>query len=222
MRKRTPVYFLFFACLFPFSIYAQVSIEKAALNTHLFKEFTKGSVLMKDGRVEEAFLNYDTEYKSIVFKKEEKVLILTDLQSVDTVYIQDRKFIPALDIFYEVVPGITGIGLYITYSNKKKPIMASPDHEGTTKQTGNQANNNVASAYVSRPNQLNYAVETSSQYWLRRGNSFYKVNNETQVLKVFPFKDNAAIKNYLRENKTDFKKLEDVVKLVNYCNSLIE
>lgn len=222
MKKEYAILLLFFTLLISLCNYAQVSIEKSILNTNLFEKFLKGSVLMKNGRVEEALLNYDTESKKIVFKKDEAVLVLIDLPSVDTVYIENRKFIPLNNTFYEVATGLVNIDLYITYSNKRKPLMASPDHSGTTRQTGNQVNNNVASAYVNRPNQLNYAVEILTHYWLKKGNSLYKANNQTQLLTVFPFKDHEAIKNYIRDNNIDFSKPDDIVKLVNFCNSLIK
>lgn len=216
--KKIPVLF-FLSFLLPFYHYAQVRFEKHLLNTNLFKEFTSGTVLMKDGRVESALLNYDTENQSIIFKKNDQVLILTDLSSVDTVYIQHKKFVSVDNTFYEVVPGTAPVGLYITYSNKKKQLMASPDQTGITKQTGNLANNNVANAYVSRPNQLNYTVEVSNHYWLKRGNNFYKCNNESQLTKVFPLKDREVINSYIKENRINFNETTDVVKLVIFCNS---
>lgn len=194
------------------------SVEKTILNTNLFTEFINGSVLMKDGRIEPAFLNYDTENQSVVFKKDDLVMVLTDLASVDTIFMSDLKFVPVGNIIYEVAQPSSGIGLYITYTNKKKPVVASPDHAGTDRQTADRASNNVAQAYVSRPNQLNFTAQVLTHYWLKRGNSFYKANNANQLLKVFPLKDNTAIKNYINENKIDFGNKEDIAKLVVYCN----
>lgn len=208
--------------LLPFAGYSQVSIDKTVLNTNLYEVFINGTVRMKNGHVEEALLNYDTEHQSIVFKKNEQVLTLTDLPSVDTVYIADRKFIPVEDIFYEIVTGTGPISLYVTYTNKRRPVVASPDHSGTAKQSADKANNNVASAYVSRPNQLNYVADVLPHYWLKRGSSFYKANNANQLVKVFPFKDNTAIKNYISENKIDFGKKEDVTRLVVFCNGQVK
>jgi phosphoribosylpyrophosphate synthetase len=195
------------------------SVEKTILNTNLFTDFINGSVLMKDGRTEPAFLNYDTENQSIVFKKDDLVMTLTNLASVDTIFMSDLKFVPVGNIIYEVALPSPGIGLYITYTNKKKPVVASPDHGGTERQTADRASNNVAQAYVSRPNQLNFTAQVLTHYWLKRGNSFYKANNENQLLKVFPFKDNTPIKNYISENKIDFDKRDDIARLVVFCNS---
>jgi hypothetical protein len=218
MKKNNRKWALIISTLLPFYSYAQVSIDKSVLNTNLYEVFISGKVLMKSGRTEEALLNYNTENQSIVFKQNEQVLTLTDLTSVDTVYIADRKFIPVENTFYEIITGTGVIGLYVTYTNKRRPVMASTDHTGTSRQSADKASNNVASAYLSRPNQLNYTAEVLTHYWLKRGNSFYKANNENQLLKVFPLKDNPSIKNYISENKINFDNREDIARLVAFCN----
>src|SRR5438105_986015 len=99
--------------LLPFAGYTQVSVDKTVLNTNLYDVFINGTVRMKNGHIEEALLNYDTEHQSILFKKNDQVLTLTDLSSVDTVYIADRKFVPVEDNFYEIIPEAGSIGLYV-------------------------------------------------------------------------------------------------------------
>lgn len=222
MKKEYAILLLFFTLMLPFCTYTQVSIEKTILNTNLFEKFLKGSVLMKDGRIEEALLNYDTETQSIVFKKDEQVLILTDLPSVDTVSIQLRRFVPVGNTFYEVAFEAPGIGLYVTYSNKRKPVSSTADYGGTSKKNGNQVNNSLNPAYVSRPNQLNYIVDILPHYWIKKENSLYKANNEAQLIKIFPSKDKEAIKNYIRENSIDFSQPEDLVQLMGYCKTLLK
>lgn len=197
---------------------AQVRYEKSVLNTNLFKEYVSGTVLMKNGKVEPGTLNYDTEHQSILFKSGEQVLTLTGLESVDTVFIDGRKFVPVEEVFYEVLSADTPVSLFVTYSNKKTQLVSSPDQTGMSKKEISQANNNVASAYLSRPNQLNYNVNVLPHYWLRRGKSMYKASNEKQVAKVFPLKNAEPINVFIKENGIDFKNPEDVIKLVAYCN----
>jgi hypothetical protein len=216
--KKT-IILLLFSFLLPYYHYAQVRIETSVLNTNLFEHFINGSVRLKNGSVEQAPLNYDTQNQSIVFKKEDQILVLTNIESVDTVYMQDKKFVPVANGFYEVVMPTTQIGLYITYGNNKKPLVATTEHTGTTRRANTDVSNTVSGVYVSRPFNANYTLEITKHYWLRRGNSFYKANNEKQLIKVFPFKHNELIKNYIKENNIDFSKQADVVKLVAYCNA---
>ncbi|WP_276484948.1 hypothetical protein [Paraflavitalea pollutisoli] len=198
-----------------------VSIEKSELNTKLFNSYSKGNVYLKNGSVQEAELNYETEDNSIVFKNHGQVLTLTNVGDVDTVVIAGRKFVPVDKKFYEVLSN-GGIDLLASYINKRKPVVASPDHDGTKRSAGSAANNNVAPAYVSRPFQSNSVVDIFNQFWLKRGNSLYKANNEKQLLKVYPMKHNDAIKQYISDNKIDFDKQEDLVKLVAYCNTQLK
>lgn len=212
------------ACLFllPLAGRTQViTIEKSILNTCLFDTFSKGTVFLKNKSVQEAELNYETENSSIVFKGNGQVLTLTNIDDVDTVMIQGRKFVPIDKKFYEVLD-VSGTGLYASYTNKRKPVVASPDHEGTKKGVGSVASNSVAPAYVSRPFQSNYIVEVYSHFWLRKGNSLYKANNEKQVIRMFPLKHSEAIKSYIRDNNVNFDKQEDVKKLVAYCNTQLK
>jgi hypothetical protein len=209
---------LAFVSFWPLLHYAQVRIDTTILNTNLFEHFTDGTVLLKNGNIEHAPLNYDTQNQSIVFKKDGQVMILTGLETVDTVYIQNRKFIAAENTFYEVATGKGKIGLFITYSNRRRPLVATTDHAGTIRKANTDVSNTVSGVYLSRPFHGNYAIEIKQYYWLRRGRSFYKANNEDQLLKAFAFKNSDTIRAYIKENKIDFNRQEDVIKLVNYCN----
>ncbi|MDF2192250.1 hypothetical protein [Paraflavitalea sp. CAU 1676] len=206
----------------PYSLFAQVvTVEKTLLNTFLLSKFYAGKVFLKNGAVQEADLNYDTETKNVVFKSNGQIMTVTNHADVDSIIMANRKFVPFESTFYEVLENST-IGLFATYINKRKPIVASTNKEGTKRGVSDNANSAVAPAYVSRPNQLNYKVDVLSQYWLKRGNSFYKANNEKQLLKVFPLKDNEVIKNYIKENNIDFGNPDDLIRLVAYCNTQLK
>lgn len=203
------------------SVAQVVSIEKTVLNTCLFEHFLKGKVYLKNGSVQEVELNYETEDNSIVFKNHGQTLTLTNLTDIDSVFIAGRKFVPVDKKVYEVL-STNAIELLASYINKRRPVVASPDHEGTRRGASNAANNSVAPAYVSRPFQSNSVVDIYAQFWLKRGNSLYKANNEKQLLKVFPMKNGDAIKQYINDQKINFDKQEDLVKLVAYCNAQVK
>lgn len=219
--KKTPPLFLLF--LLPYFSNAQVRIDTSILNTNLFESFVNGSVRLKNGNIEQALLNYDTQNQSIVFKKQGQVLVLTNLSEVDTVYIENRKFIPVeKNTFYEILIGSVQVALYVAYSNKKKPVVATVEHSGAIRKANTDVSNTVSGAYLSRPFNANYTLEITRHYWLRRGHSFYKANNEKQLVKVFPFKDHEKIKAYIKENNITFSETDHIIKLINYCNSLLE
>jgi hypothetical protein len=172
---------------------------------------------MKSGVVEQASLNYNTENQSIVFIKDGKYLTLTGLESVDTIYVDDKKFIPFREHIYEVATPAEEIPLLVTYSNKVKPIVATVDHTGGNKQVGSQVSNTLSDNYLNRSYRGNFQVEFVRHFILRKRYAFYKVNNERQLLKVFP-ENEGAISKYIDENNVNFSSLLDMISLVVFCN----
>jgi hypothetical protein len=141
---------------------------------------------------------------------------LTGLENIDTVYLQDRQFVPVEDKFYQVGTP-TPIPLLISYSYKMHPLTATTDHDGTAQKDNNQVSNNVSEVYTNRRFQGHYSVTFTRHYWLRIGHSFYKANTEKEVIKVFPRKE-TAIRDFIQANKTSFGSEGDMAKLIVFCN----
>ncbi len=213
MRK----YSLFYLTLaIPFLIYAQTKEENLQSKGYLFNEFLPGSVLMKSGEIETAFLNYDANNKNIAFEKNDKYLVLTNLEDIDTFYISYRKFIPVEKKVYEVLlPG--KISLLASYKTKTRPLTATVEHGGASKKETKEVSNTVSDVYLNRKYEPNFSLDLQHEYWLVRGRSFYKANNEKQVAKVFPEKAK-EITAFVFDNAIDFKNQNDVVKLISFCN----
>ena len=196
--------------------YAQTGKDTTQPATYLFDHFTSGTVKLKNGALESTPLNYDAENQTIVFKAGGQNMVLTGLENIDTVYLQDRRFVPAEDKFYEVGTP-TPIPLLISYSYKMHPLTATTDHDGTAQKDNNQVSNNVSEVYTNRRFQGHYSVTFTRHYWLRIGHSFYKANTEKEVIKVFPRKE-VAIKEFIVANKTSFGSEGDMAKLILFCN----
>src|SRR5258705_9480724 len=84
-----------------FSAQAQ-NTDTTQPKTCLFDHFMPGVVLEKNGTTHEALLNYNTDDQSVLFKQDHQNMTLTGLNDLDTVYIGEKKFIPAEDKFYAV------------------------------------------------------------------------------------------------------------------------
>jgi len=184
--------------------------------TYLFPRFIEGSVLQKTGAIEKALLNYDTDNQSVIFKQQGQNLVLTGLENVDTVYIGDKRFVPSEDKFYLVVTR-TPVALLISYTYKPLPLEAQTDHNGTSRQNSNEVSNNISGAYLNRRFQGQYDIVFVPQFWLRRGHTFYKANNEKQVVHVFPGKAD-AIREFVSNRHMRFDKEEDMAKLIRFCS----
>ena len=100
MTNKFPI--LLLICLIATTTHAQKRIE---ISHYLFPQFTAGNVLMKDGTLNPAMLNYNAITKEIVFQQNGQVLALADpaLSLTDTVLISDRKLVPFDDEFAEVI-----------------------------------------------------------------------------------------------------------------------
>jgi hypothetical protein len=205
--------------LLPLIIDAQIAPDKTVLNTNLFEGFPTGSVLMKNGTIEYAPLNYNTLDQTIVFKKGEQIMTLIEPATVDTVYILDRKFIFIKKGFFEVTAGTPETALCLSYKGKLKPIVATANHDGTIRKV-DDVSNTVSNTYVNRSGGVgsNYAVSFSKNLWVKVYNEIYRADNQKQFLKAIPshLSDKAAA--YIKENKTNFKDEKDVAALVVYCN----
>ena len=184
--------------------------------TCLFDHFMPGVVLEKNGTTHEALLNYNADGQSILFKQDHQNMILTGLDNLDTVYIGEEKFVPAEDKFYAVAT-TTEIALLISYTFRTTPISAQTDHNGTSRQNGTMISNNVSETYLNRRFQGQYAVGFIPRFWLKRGHSLYKANNEKQIAKIFPARE-TAIAGFVKDNKTDFNLEKDVAALVLFCS----
>ena len=100
MTNKFPI--LLLICLIATTTHAQKRFE---ISHYLFPQFTAGNVLMKDGTLNPAMLNYNAITKEIVFQQNGQVLALADpaLSLTDTVLISDRKLVPFDDEFAEVI-----------------------------------------------------------------------------------------------------------------------
>jgi hypothetical protein len=188
--------------------------------SYLFDHFINGSVLLKTGGVSEAPLNYSSIDQSILFEKDNKIFTLTELATIDTIYIASRKFVPHNNIVYEVLNKSGKVSLYITYTNKLRRMVATTDHNGSSKQDMSDVSNNVSDVYVSRPYKGDFSVEITKHYWLKSYNNIHKANNAKDFLNVFKESTHDAIINYLDQHPVDFRNQKDLVALTEFCNQL--
>jgi hypothetical protein len=175
-------------------------------------------VLLKSGEISHAPLNYYAYDQTILFEKDGKILTLTGLPSIDTIYISERKFVPVNNTVYEVVTNTGKVNLYLSYASKINPMVATADYNGTSKQSTNQVNNTVTNVYISRPYKGDYSIEIIKHYWLKKGDLFYKANSAKQFIKPFSSQMRSAIEQYIEPNHVDFNKQNDLIKLVSFCN----
>ncbi|MEP6685040.1 MAG: hypothetical protein ABJA35_17325 [Parafilimonas sp.] len=200
------------------NVFAQADRNVKQLTQYLFPEFNEGSVLQKSGTVTKTMLNYNTLTQEMIFKQGDQNLALADPASVDTVYLNNRKFVYANNAFYDVALNDT-VGLYIQYTSD---IISSGAETGfgktqTSAVSGITDLKSSGKAYALTLTD-EYTIKNKTNYFLKKDGKFIAVNNIKDVKKVFAGKE-ALIDDYAKKNKVSFKNADDVIKLVQFCNS---
>jgi hypothetical protein len=188
----------------------------------LFSSFTKSIVKLKSGSTRSAMLNYNTVDEEMVFDQRGVYYVLDKPEEIDSVFIQNRKFIPVGKCFYEIaVEGpvtffiqnksrYTTVGTTTAYGIKSQTLGPS---KVLSAQAGNQ------SRHLEIPDDV--TVSPATVYWVRKNNEMFKFNSERQFLKIFPEKE-LQIKEFIKKSKINFKSREDFIKLGIFCNEIVK
>lgn len=213
----------FVVILFPALVSAQVSLpapDSSWMKAFLFDQFVDGTVKLKSGAQQQATLNYHTDNQHMYFKQDNQLMELTNADDIDTIILDDHQFVAIDGRFYEVTEARGAIQLLVSYSSRKRPITATADHNGISRRDNSSVSNTVSNVYTLRPFRGDYSIEILKHYWLKRGKSLNKVNNENQLVKVFPLKHQEMIKSYMAANHVSFNDPTSVAGLINYGNGL--
>jgi len=207
-------------CLCPNMVAQEGS--SSTLPQFLFPGFIKSDVLMKNGESHSAFFNYHIVEEEMIFDQKGVYMVMAKPGDVDTIYINDRKFVPVEKAFYEVILN-KPIAIYIQHKGKYSSIgtataygMTSQTNQATTI-TNMRAGNQIRT--LDMPDDVQ--VSPAMVYWVRVNDSMEKFTSEKQFLKIFPGKE-AEFKDFLKKNKLNIKEREDLVKLGIYCNEIVK
>jgi hypothetical protein len=219
--KHLLIIFNFLICYF-INIQAQ---DPTDTTHYVFPEFKLGTVKLKSGKTELAMMDYNKLTEEMIFEKNGVLLALDSIQTIDTVTIESRIFIPHflphINNFFELL--VKGpVSLFIQH--KCIPVAAgNASGYGGTTETG--ASSNVS--YLPNSGRLyklklptDYHVTDATQFWITRNGKYYKANSTAQVIKAFPGKSK-EIKQFIKEKNIDIKKIEERVALIVKCNELV-
>ena len=217
-RKQLLIVFIFF-------IYLTIDIQTQAQKDtarYLFPEFTIGSVKMKNGQTEFALMNYNELTEEMIFVKDGVKLAIDSLETIDTITIESRIFVPHQKILFELL--VKGpVSLFVQH--KCNPIASgNPSGYGETTETG--AATNVSSVYYAgKPLQKlklssDYHITDDTHFWIRRNGTFYKSNTSSQIISVFPEKAK-EIRHFIKENNLNLENRSDLITLIVKCNEFI-
>jgi len=215
----------FFYCVLISSLTLVSSHAQSNLieKTHyLFPEFIQGVVLMKAGTRQSAKLNYNSLTEEMLFENngQKKAISMNEILLVDTVFIEDRKFVELNGKFVELVYH-SKWDLYVEHKCKVEE-QGKPAGYGGETQTG--AATSVSSLYsqgrvvydLKLPD--DYETEPYFIYWLKKNGELHKILNMRILKKLYKDK-RKLFKNYIKANSVKYLDQEGIIQLIEYMES---
>jgi len=194
----------------------------------LFPSFRPGVILFKDGQHVKMLLNYNTVDQMMVTELDGIYRYSKNPDLIDTIYIENRIFVPIGRIFYELlakgpVPffiqnrsNYTPKGSDIGYGMKSQSV-------GPTKFQRFEVTNGMSLynevVHIDLPPDVK--VTPASVFWVSKNGEMEDFQNSRQLTNIFSEKG-SLIKQYIKKQKINLKKREDVIKLGQYCNKLYQ
>ncbi len=189
--------------------------QAVALAHYVFPSFVKGTVWQKDGSKNEAMLNYNALSREMIFETAPgQYLALATPEKTDTVFIQDRKFVPVNREFYELLTPLA-IPLFVQYTcSIKEPgtdigygmsssTLPSPAVKSLIKRGG---------AYSLRlPD--GFEAGMLETYWLYTDGKWQKANTAKQLLAAIPEKKD-QVNALIKKNHTSFSNRNNIIELI--------
>jgi hypothetical protein len=196
------------------------SNKDGSMPQYLYGEFSKSDILMKSGQVHNQEIDYNTLTQKMVFTRDSKYYDITNPEMVDTVYLNESKFIPVGKAFYEVLLAAP-VKLFVQYKGSLMSAGKPVGYGGTSQVSSSTSLSSIDlnSRVWNLSIPSDYIVRMSKAFWILRGNEMVSFENEKQLLKLFPEKAD-QLKSYIKENRLKFEKQDNLIKLMKYLGSL--
>ena len=210
-----------FLVLLSFEATAQNEQEKP-LRQFLFPNFAEGTIQTKSGSTLDFILNYNMVDQHMISQQTNVYRVVKNIDDIDTILLQNRKFVPFEKVFYEVL--VKG---HVPFFLQNKSLMTSAGNSvgyglksqsvGPTDMKRFEMGSDVVS--IDLPSDV--IINSASVNWVKKNNEMEKFSNARQLIKIFPEYEK-EIKEYIAKYKPDFKLRDDIIKLGIYCNGLIK
>jgi len=202
-----------------FSLQAQIDTVNNP-DQFVFPDFSVGVVKMKNGEKVILSLNYDIVNGKMVFMQKNKKYDIVNTAAIDTVYIQEVKFVPVGKVFYQVLVSAPTTLFYQHAGSVKKPSRPAA-YGGTSEVSSSTYINNLRlgnDVYRMEKNK-EIIIEQKPVLWIRKDNTMYYVTEKKHLLTALPDKKN-ELKHYIRQNQVKFDNPYQMTDLIRYYNSL--
>lgn len=194
--------------------YSQVKVLE--LTHYLFPEFVKGIVLLKNGEKNETMLNYNSLTEEMIFDNRGIKLALSQLDQVDTVYINDRKFFTINNKFVELIYH-SKIDLYAEYKCDLKDPGKPSGYGGTSQTAATTTYSSFFSGSQAYEMKLPESYETKSFtfYWLKKDGKLDKFVSIRQLMRLFEDQED-IFKKFVKKYNVKYNNQGSIVQLIIY------
>lgn len=202
--------------LFPLCLTAQQTVA------FCFDDFTPGQVLLKNKQFARGKFNYDFANHQMHFLNGTSDMVVDNLADIDTIQIDKIRFVPYEDRFVEVLRS----GQCILFVDRKLVIRERGRQGAMGLTTHGSVQAIDVNARFQRVNgehntDLNvYKDEVEYTYWLpgvKKGKTFH---NQATFLKLYPKSTQPTIREYIKEQDTNFSDPENVLRLVDALHAI--
>ena len=207
--------------MFLFSLSAE-SQEDLKFNSELFvfPDFSIGVVRMKNNEKINLALNYNIVTGKMVFKQKNQIFDMVNYDKVDTVYIQQRKFVPFENVFYEVLDK-GPVVLFIQHRGRIKQPPKPAAYGGTSEVSSSKYINNLqmGAEVYRRSSEAPLIVESDPEFWIRKDEKMYLVTNRNGLLKIFSDRK-TELREFLTRRKIDTRNPVHLKSVIEYYYSM--
>ncbi len=218
-RLSTRTVLMIFIFLFPFKLYSQEGSNEE-YPQYLFPEFSKSEILLKDGQMQTQLLNYNTVTEKIVCMQDGSPYDLMNTVLIDTVFMQNRKFVPSGKIFHEIL--VTGTyTLFLQNRSELVPAGKPVGYGGTSQGVSSYylSKHELAPEYINIQIPPDVKVKPDPVFWILKEGEMFEFQNKKQFIVLFQDREN-EIKEFIRKNRIKFDNTDDVINLMLYVNNL--
>lgn len=207
-------------CNFIFiSSYAQ--LKTAQVGHFLFPELTQGVVLLNTGKKETKLLNYNTLAEQLIFDSKGTILAVPkdQMERIDTVFIQERKFFMFDHKFVELLHH-SGWDLYVEYKCNLKEQGKSAGYGGTSETSAInspsalQLGGNVYALKVPE----GFETKRYSYYWIKKNGQPRQFMNMRQLKKLYKDKSD-LFSDYVKTHDIQYENHEQIIQLIRHLES---
>ena len=211
--KSLPLICLIFCCCFNLKAQETTPSNKE----YLFDSFTDGKALLKNKRFNQTKFNYNCVYQELHFLNNGEDMTMDNNSNIDTIYIDNRKFIPHLNRFLEYIP-VNNTVLLVDYKTKAVPF-AKKGAFGIATQGSVQAidANQTRQQKMGSTDNYVYKYNPENTYYLLQNQKRKKFTNAKSFLKLFPKEQSESISSFIKDQKISLNQVNDIVKLLEFA-----